>query len=61
MNGQTFYNSSGSSGISGPSGLSRANEYSYFGASSIQTIENFSIMESLSEPMACLSSPASYI
>ena len=61
MNGQTFYNSSGSSGISGPSGISRANEYSYFGASSIQTIENFSIMESLSEPMACLSSPASYI
>ena len=58
MNGQTFYNSSG---ISGPSGISRANEYSYFGASSIQTIENFSIMESLSEPMACLSSPASYI
>jgi hypothetical protein len=67
MNGQTFYNSSGSSdssgssGSSGPSGLSRANEYSYFGTSSIQTIENFSIMESLSEPMACLSSPASYI
>ena len=45
----------------GPQGISRANEYSYFGASSIQTIENFSIMESLSEPMACLSSPASYM
>ena len=37
------------------------NEYSYFGASSIQTIENFSIMESVSEPMACISSPAAYI
>ena len=45
----------------GPQGISRENEYSYFGASSIQTIENFSIMESLSEPMACLSSPASYM
>ena len=55
MNGQN------SSGFSGPSGISKANEYSYFGASSIQTIEQFSIMESLSEPMSCLSSPAFYV
>jgi len=43
------------------SGVSNMKEYSYFGASSIQTIEQFSIMESLSEPMSCLSSPAAYI
>jgi len=43
------------------SGVSNMKEYSYFGASSIQTIEQFSIMESLSEPMTYLSSPAAYI
>lgn len=44
----------------GPPDLSRMNEDSYYGGSSIQTIEKFSIMKSLSEPMACLSSPALY-
>jgi len=59
--GMDGINSINGSNGQGPQGISRANEYSYFGASSIQTIENFSIMESLSEPMACLSSPASYM
>jgi hypothetical protein len=50
------------SGVSNmSSGVSNMKEYSFFGASSIQTIEQFSIMESLSEPMSCLSSPAAYI
>ena len=61
INGIDGINSINGSNGQGPQGISRANEYSYFGASSIQTIENFSIMESLSEPMACLSSPASYM
>lgn len=61
INGIDGINSINGSNGQGPQGISRENEYSYFGASSIQTIENFSIMESLSEPMACLSSPASYM
>ena len=61
INGINGINGSIGSIGQGPQSISRANEYSYFGASSIQTIENFSIMESLSEPMACLSSPASYM
>jgi hypothetical protein len=62
INGINGVNGIAGSTGQGPSGISRANEYSFFGASSIQTVgENFTIMDSLSEPMSCLSSPASYI